>query len=266
MQTIRTWAAAALFLAACAAQATPVASDNLNSATLGSLAGQNTGSGWASGWTGSNNVKVVNALAADGAITGDALAFSGADNASAATRVLGSTISASHVLIDFNLQFDAGQIDGNDFLALWFGDSTGPNIGVKGNCDGAAGCNGADLFVRTKGTSGSFSTAMTVGTTYHLYALLEKTGNSSVYNSFSLWVDPTADEMKNFSGADAVFTGASSISSFSTIGFRNANLDSNDVVLVDNLNISTVPEPSGIALAGIALLGLVATSRRRAAR
>lgn len=216
----------------------------------------------ASGWTTSSSVTAVTAGAADGAITGQALRFTG-NNDSAATRQLGQAVSASRVIVQFDLQFDAGTIDNNDFLGLWLGSSTGPSLGLKGNCDGAAGCNGADLFVRTTGTGGSFSTPIVVGQTYHLFGLLEKINGAVNYNRYSLWVNPTGAEMAGLTGADAVFNGTSGISSFSTIGFRSVNLDAGDAVLVDNLNISTVPEPASVALAGLALLGVVATTRRR---
>ncbi|MCF8206522.1 MAG: PEP-CTERM sorting domain-containing protein [Methylotenera sp.] len=216
----------------------------------------------ANGWALSSSAAAVTAGAADGAITGEALRFTGnSDNA--ATRQLGQTVSASRVIVQFDLQFDTGTVDTNDFLGLWLGSSTGPNIGLKGNCDGASACNGADLFVRTTGTGGSFSTAIAVGQTYHLFGLLEKVNGSVNYNRYSLWVNPTGAEMAGLTGADAVFSENSGISSFSTIGFRSVNLDAGDAVLVDNLSISTVPEPATAALAGLALLGVALTSRRR---
>lgn len=263
MACMRTLALATLLAATGSAQAGLVISDNLNAAMTGSLAGQAGGVGWAGAWTGSSSATVVDTGVAAGAISGQALRFSGADNANAATRTLAGTVSATKVLVDFSLQFNAGSIDNNDFLALWFGSSTGPNIGVKGNCDGAAGCNGADLFVRTMGTGGSFATSMTVGTTYHLFALLEKVNGSSAYNRYSLWVDPTEAERSSLTGADAVFNGSSGLSAFATIGFRTANLDAGDAVLVDDLSITELPEPGSIALAGAALLGAVAARRRR---
>lgn len=215
-----------------------------------------------SGWTGSSSMSVVTVGAAEGAIAGQALRFAG-NSDSAAVRSLGQTLNARQVVVQFDLQFDAGLVDNNDFLALWLGSTTGPNIGLKGNCDGAAGCNGADLFVRTTGASGSFTMPVTVGQTYHLFGLLEKANGSAVYNRYSLWVNPTGAEMAGLTGADAVFNGGSGLGGFSTIGFRSANLDSGDVVLVDNLSISTVPEPASAALAGLALLGVLATTRRR---
>ena len=215
------------------------------------------------GWTLSSGTAAVVAGPADGAITGEALRFT-ANNDNAATRTLAQTISANRVTVQFDLQLDAGSIENNDFLGLWLGSSTGPNIGLKGNCDGAAGCNGADLFVRTTGSGGNFTTPVLLGQTYHLFGLLEKVGGSVNYNRYALWVNPTGAEMAGLSGADAVFNGDSGISSFSTIGFRSVNLDQGDALLVDNLNISTVPEPASTALAGLALLGVLATSRRRA--
>lgn len=256
MSFARKLALAAMLATAGIAQAAlvTVAADNFDTAANGSLTGQAGGSGWAGAWTGSGSV----------AVAGQALSFTG-NNDSAATRTLASAISSNQVVVQFDVQFSAGVIDNNDFLGLWLGNIFGPNAGVKGNCDGAANCNGADLFVRTSGTTGSFTTPMTVGTTYHLFALLEKAAGSAVYNRYSLWVDPTGAEMAGLTGADAVFNGSSGISAFSTIGFRTANLDGGDVIRVDNLTISTVPEPASAALAALALLGVLATRRRRAA-
>lgn len=252
------------------AQAAPVtllASDDFSyvSPTSGTvnLAGKNGGTGWAGAWTGvtgTTGAKVTNATALDVGMSGGALQLSGV-NTNLATRQLSAAISGD-VFVDFLFQFDAGTINNNDFLGLWFGNSNGPNIGLKANCGTGGACT-SDLFVRTNGTSGSFSPYnLNLGSTVRLVGLLEKTGTSTVYNKYSLWVDPTASELNSLTGADAVFTGASNLSSFQTIGFRSATLASNDRLLVDNLNIGVIPEPAALGLLGAAFLGASLASRR----
>lgn len=251
----------AVALSACAglSQAGVVtASDNFDGYNSGTIAGANGGSGWGGAWTGSSASSVSTVGGSDSPMSGQALRFSGNDER-AATRQLAQTVTGS-VFVDFLFQFDSGAIDGNDFLGLYFGSATGPNIGLKANCD--SGCT-ADLFVRTTGTSGQYSTPIQVGETLRLVGLLEKLGHSNTYNSYSLWVNPTAAELADFSGADAVFRAESNLSAFSTIGFRSANLDANDIVFIDDLRIGVIPEPGTLALAGAALLGMGAAARRR---
>jgi hypothetical protein len=236
--------------------ATPVVAENFNSYTAGALTP-------ATGWTGSANVSLFDVGTGSGGMSGEVLKFTGADNNTAATRTIAKQTGT--VVVDLLLNFSAGSIDNNDFLGLWFGSYTGPNIGIKGNCGGdVSGCS-ADLFVRTTGVGGSFSTALVTGQTVELFAVLSKTGGSTNYNSYSLWVNPTANEKSSLTGADAVFTGNSGLSSFSQIGFRTANLDAGDVILVDNLSVNAVPEPSSFALAGLGLFAAFA-ARRRASR
>lgn len=256
----------ALLASAGVAQAVPVTSIAADDFSYGSptaasvnLAGQNGGTGWATAWTGSSFAKVVNTSVADAGMSGGALQVSGNNN-SLATRKLGSTLSRD-VLVDFMFQFDAGTISTNDFLGLWFDNSNGPNIGLKANCGTGGACT-SDLFVRTNGTAGSFSTNLTLGTTVRLVGLLEKTGPSTVYNKYSLWVDPTASEFATLTGADAVFTGNAGLSSFDTIGFRSATLSNGDSLLVDNLKISLIPEPAVLGLLGAAFLGASFVTRR----
>jgi hypothetical protein len=253
--------AATLLAVSSLAQAGLIASDNFNSYANGSLAGANGGTGWASAWSG-NSASVVTVDGSDGPMTGQAARFGTPNSDSAATRTLAQSVNANAVFVDFLLQFDSGAISNNDFLGLWFGTSTGPNIGLKANCGTGGNCT-ADLFARTTGSSGQFSTNIAIGQTLRLVGLLEKTGGSTNYNRYSLWVDPTAGELDSFSGADAVFTGNSSISSFSTIGFRSVNLGAADGVYIDNLRVGAVPEPTSLALVGAALLGLGFAARRK---
>lgn len=241
-----------------------VAGDNFNSYGTGALSGANGGTGWGSAWADSTPINSnVITTSGDSPMSGQAVRITG-NSDSAASRKLGSTVS-DNIIIQFDFQFDAGTVSNNDFLGLWFGSSTGPNIGLKANCGGVTGCT-FDLFARTSGSdSGGTVQDIAVGTTYTLLGYLQKTGNSSVYNRIDLWVNPTADELMNLTGADAFDTGASSVSSFDLLGFRTANLASGDALLVDNLSISRVPEPGSLALVGLALAGVAALRRRSTA-
>lgn len=244
---------------------TVIASDDFSytvpTAGTVNIAGRNGGTGWAGAWGGTTAAKIVNTTSADGAMSGGALQVSGS-NDNVATRQLGTTISRN-MFVDFLFQFDGGVINNNDFLGLWFGNSTGPNIGLKANCGTGGACT-SDLFVRTNGSAGSFSTNIALGNTVRLVGLLEKTGTSTVYNKYSLWVDPTVAELDTLTGADAVFTGASTVSSFNKIGFRSVNLTAGtDRLLVDNLKVGVIPEPAAMGLLGAAFLGASVASRRK---
>jgi hypothetical protein len=252
---------AALGAAAQAAPVSIIASDDFDSYGTGALGGNNGGNGWAGAWTGSSGASVVTVGSSDSPMSGQAARFGTLVADSAATRQIGQTVNQDAVYIDFLLQFDSGVISNNDFLGLWFGNTNGPNIGLKANC-GDGSCS-ADLFARTTGTAGAFSTNIDIGETLRLVGLLERIGNATNYNRYSLWVNPTGGELANFTGADAVFNGNSNIASFNTIGFRSVNLGSADGVFIDNLSVGVVPEPGSLALVGAAMLGLGAAARRR---
>ena len=202
------------------------------------------------------------------------------NNNNAAYRQLSSAFTGDNLFVDFYVQLDAGVLSANDFLGLWLdtastGDHTNrPNIGIK-----ADGSSTNDVFVRTNGTGGSFARRSDIGNindvTYHIVGLLSRTAPGN-YTSFSLWLDPM---FADFSTPDAIMTGNTGLSQISYVGFRSANLDSGDVLLIDGLQLSTtwnealrisasrttdVPEPGTAALIGLGLLGLGLSKRRKA--
>lgn len=171
------------------------------------------------------------------------------------------------VLVDYSFSFTGTPKD-NAFLGLWFGNSNGPNFGVKANCDGT--CTD-DVFLRLSLGNETYvdGSALTAGNTYHLVALLYKAdgtiGTGSAYDSFKLWLNPTAYEVATLTGADAFASGGISLTNFSDVGFRTANISSSNAFTVSNVVITAVPEPASLALFGLAAAGLGVARRRKSA-
>lgn len=239
----------ALLLSQVASASIVVASDSF--ATNGGIAAKTGGNGWDGAWDGVSPTATV---------TANGLTFTG-NSPDAASRSLAYAQSGS-VFVDFTLSF-SGALQQNDFLGFWFENSNGPNIGLKGNCD-AAGCTD-DLFVRNTPTSTKMlaSSALSPNTTYHIFGHLYKTTPGGTYNRFDAWLNPTAAEMANLTGADARSTTNTYLSSVERIGFRSANLSNGVSVTIDNLRLQAVPEPGTFALLGLGMLGLGLSLRRR---
>ena len=243
------------FVAAGAANATIVtAHDNFDGASAG----------WAGNWTlatGKNPAKPPAMIKESGA--SQALVITGNDD-NVAVRTL-ETRQYADVFVDFTLQY-SGTLGANDFVGLWFGNSNGPNIGLKANCGTTSSCTN-DLFVRTVGSGGNylFGSDLEAGKSYHVFGHLYKSGkNGDYYDRFDAWLKPSADELMSFKTPDAKMEIKSTMTSFTSLGFRSANIDSNVSVSIDNLRVANVPEPGSLALMGLAFAGLAAARRRKA--
>lgn len=225
-----------------------IAQDNFDTAATG----------WATQWA-LATAKNAAPAAIKASAGSTALVITG-NNDNVAVRTLAER-QDSDVYVDFTLQY-SGILGANDFVGLWFGSSSGPNIGLKANCGVTSTCT-TDLFVRTSGSGGTYllQSDLQAGTSYSLSGHLYKSGASQYYDRFDAWFKPTGSDV-----AAQIVTakGNSNVTSFANIGFRSANIDNNVAVTVDNLRVAEVPEPGSVALLGLALAGFAMMRRRRA--
>jgi len=173
---------------------------------------------------------------------------------------------ANGVLINFDFTY-TGVLGNNDFFGAFFGSSTGPSFGLKAN-GGEKGSTTSDLFVRLGGTDGTFlaGSNLVAGTHYDLLGYLSKSGNSGGnYNTLSLWVNPSANEIASLTGADLTIKGDSGLSSITSVGYRTVNIDNGVRLDVGTINVNAVPEPGTLALMGLAAAGLGFMRRRKQA-
>jgi hypothetical protein len=173
---------------------------------------------------------------------------------------------ANGVAVSFDFTY-TGVLGNNDFFGAYFGGSTGPSFGLKAN-GGDKGTTTNDLFVRLGGTDGTFlaGSNLVAGTHYELLGYLSKSGNSGGnYNTLSLWVNPSADQIASLTGADITIKGDSGLASITSVGYRTVNIDNGVRLDVGDINVNAVPEPGTLALMGLALAGLGTVRRRKQA-
>jgi hypothetical protein len=157
-----------------------------------------------------------------------------------------STASNETVYVRFLLRLESDTWDDNDFFVGFLdpnfanaGDARGtvPNVGLRAALSGAN-----DIMARPQSNAGGEAVApvaFSAQTTYLLVMKVQRvSGSGSTYNRATLWVNPTFQDEPNPAAVGAAY--ASSAFSVQYVGFRFGNtLDADDVILIDDLAVST---------------------------
>lgn len=274
---------AAIWLAAGgAAEAALIAATSFDdSDSDGELAGESGGFGWSAtdDWTANTGVTelvdpggtmvfdVPGALSVDGGTS--ALQVTG--NSTLTARDLATSFDATSdpdVYMSFLFRWDAGGVGNNDFAVFRY-NTTDVNVGLKAD----TGPGGTDFVARFSTSNQAYGDEqVTIPETVFLVAHLWDSNANGDYDSHAIWTNPGYYD----SGSpEATATGGSFGSSITEITMRYVNVDSNDVLLFDELRIGTtwadvmppVPEPATLVIWSLlAAVGVGVGWRRRRRR
>ncbi|AHF93449.1 hypothetical protein OPIT5_27875 [Opitutaceae bacterium TAV5] len=247
------------------AGATIVATDSFSYTANSALNGASGGTGWTAAWTASSAASVADGSARFGvgstAPNGNEIAYRTFDAQSGDELYVSFTITAT------------GH-EGNDFFALWLdqASSTGGGTDTHSGSRLNVGMSSGALFARptTGGTNTIAGSSVIDGTSYHIVVRYSKGVGLSVFNTATLWINPTSSSDTPI----GAISSASGLASISAVGFRGVSNEATDRYFVDDLVIGTtwadvapIPEPRSVALGAgfvaLAVLMLNRTLRRR---
>ncbi len=234
--------------------------------------------GGESGWSGSwnyNNPATAGESASAGAmvVNGNSPGYASRDLSStvtsdfffAFTMDTSSLVDSPNQIVQFYFDSDPTVAPGQNPYSF------APSIGLKVD---KGGVGVADFEVRFGYSPQVYSDAVQINgvnavDNVGIVGRLSKS-NGTTYDTFDLWLTSDLAGFPNFGTlgppqATAV-SNSSLLSSVSEVGVFSSMLASGDTVLLDNVVMSTVPEPMTMALWGIGgVAGLVYSARRRRA-
>lgn len=211
------------------------------------------GSGWESDWSAMVDLsEIVNTemdpllfdVPGGDAVSDGFRALELLGNADAvAVRRLTLDVDLDKVCVSLLFRFE-GNVDDNDFLGIWFDNTTGgdhtlvPTIGLKANHGNGTGPE--DLFCRLQLNAEAYTEDLIPGDTYFVVGCLSKDVDDpfAPYVRYEMWVNPAVEEVDS----PRVVAVGLSLTSFELVGFRVPNFEFEDRVLIANLRIGTAWE------------------------